>query len=97
MLVAPSFTYFVTPLGAWWSRRHEFQADDFAAKHSDARALAEALVKLYRVTGKDQYLTLAKFLLDERGPGPLPAGETVNPISLLFHDLHDEALLLICS
>jgi len=48
MLVAPAFTYFVTPLGAWWSRRHEFQADDFAAEHSDARALADALVKLYR-------------------------------------------------
>ncbi len=48
MLVAPAFTYFVTPLGAWWSRRHEFQADDFAAQHSDAHALADALVKLYR-------------------------------------------------
>jgi len=48
MVVAPAFTYFVTPLSAWWSRRHEFQADDFAAKHADARALADALVKLYR-------------------------------------------------
>lgn len=48
MLVAPAFTYFITPIGAWWSRRHEFQADDFAAQHSDARALADALVKLYR-------------------------------------------------
>jgi STE24 endopeptidase len=48
MLVAPAFTYFITPVGAWWSRRHEFQADDFAAQHSDARALADALVKLYR-------------------------------------------------
>ncbi|MEP7244847.1 MAG: M48 family metallopeptidase [Gammaproteobacteria bacterium] len=48
MLVAPAFTYFITPFSAWWSRRHEFQADDFAADHSDARALADALVKLYR-------------------------------------------------
>jgi STE24 endopeptidase len=48
MMVAPAFTYFITPLGAWWSRQHEFQADDFAAKHADARALADALVKLYR-------------------------------------------------
>jgi STE24 endopeptidase len=48
MMVAPAFLYFVTPIGAWWSRRHEFQADDFAARHSDARALADALVKLYR-------------------------------------------------
>ncbi|MBX5462108.1 MAG: M48 family metallopeptidase [Steroidobacteraceae bacterium] len=48
MFVAPAFTYFITPLAAWWSRRHEFEADDFAARHSDAAALAEALVKLYR-------------------------------------------------
>ena len=48
MLVAPAFTYFITPVSAWWSRRHEFQADDFAAKHADARSLADALVKLYR-------------------------------------------------
>ena len=48
MFVAPAFTYFITPLSAWWSRQHEFQADAFAATHSDARALADALVKLYR-------------------------------------------------
>ena len=28
------------------------------------------LAKLYRVTGNERYLTLAKFLLDERGPKP---------------------------
>jgi STE24 endopeptidase len=48
MFVVPPFTFFLTPLGAWWSRRHEFQADDFAASHADAAALADALVKLYR-------------------------------------------------
>jgi STE24 endopeptidase len=48
MFVAPAFTYFITPLGAWWSRRHEFQADDFAAQNASASALADALVKLYR-------------------------------------------------
>ena len=48
MLVAPAFTYFITPFSAWWSRQHEFQADEFAAKHADARSLADALVKLYR-------------------------------------------------
>ena len=31
-----------------------------------------ALVRLYRVTGKEAYLDLAKFLLDERGPGRFP-------------------------
>ena len=44
-----------------------------------------ALVKLYRVTGKEPYLALAKFLLDERGPGNLPAGETVNPRGLDYN------------
>jgi STE24 endopeptidase len=48
MFVLPAFTFFLTPLGAWWSRRHEFQADEFAAQHADAKRLAEALVKLYR-------------------------------------------------
>ena len=44
-----------------------------------------ALVKLYRVTGKEDYLTLAKFLLDERGPGPYPAGEQANPRGLSYN------------
>ncbi len=48
MFAIPVFTYFATPIGAWWSRRHEFAADDFAAEHADGAALASALVKLYR-------------------------------------------------
>jgi STE24 endopeptidase len=48
MLCTPAFTFFTTPLEAWWSRRHEFEADDFAAQHANAHALADALVKLYR-------------------------------------------------
>jgi STE24 endopeptidase len=48
MFVLPAFTFFLTPLGAWWSRKHEFEADAFAARFADAQHLAEALVKLYR-------------------------------------------------
>lgn len=48
VLVVPAFTWVVSPLLAAWSRRHEYQADAFAARHSDARALAEALVTLYK-------------------------------------------------
>jgi len=48
LLVVPAFTWIVSPLLAAWSRRHEYQADEFAARHSDARSLAEALVKLYK-------------------------------------------------
>lgn len=48
LLVAPTFTWLLTPAAAAWSRRHEFQADAFAASHSDGRSLSEALVVLYR-------------------------------------------------
>jgi len=48
VFVLPVFTYFTTPIGVWWSRKHEFEADEFAAKFADAGQLAEALVKLYR-------------------------------------------------
>ncbi len=45
---APALLFFVTPLTSLWSRRHEFEADRFAAGHAHARDLASALVKLYR-------------------------------------------------
>jgi STE24 endopeptidase len=48
MFVAPAFAFFATPLGRFRSRRHEFEADDFAAHHASAADLATALVKLYR-------------------------------------------------
>jgi uncharacterized protein len=44
-----------------------------------------ALVKMYRVTGKEEYLRLARFLIDERGPGTIPQGETVNPRGLDYN------------
>lgn len=48
LLVIPVFTYFLHPLAAYFSRRDEFEADDFAAQQTDARALIDALVKLYK-------------------------------------------------
>ena len=48
VLAAPFFTFFITPLSSLWSRRHEFEADRFAMRHSSAAELAAALVKLYR-------------------------------------------------
>ena len=44
-----------------------------------------ALVRLYRLTGKEEYLNLAKFMLDERGPAPPPDGERVNPRGLDYN------------
>ena len=48
MLVVPAFTFFITPLSSLWSRRHEFEADDFATQNASAGELAAALVKLHR-------------------------------------------------
>jgi STE24 endopeptidase len=48
VLVVPVATFFATPAMSWWSRRHERQADDFAAEHASAGKLAAALVKLFR-------------------------------------------------
>jgi STE24 endopeptidase len=48
VLTVPVFTFFATPALSWWSRRHEREADDFAARHADAGKLAAALVKLFR-------------------------------------------------
>lgn len=47
MLVLPVFTFAFSPLTSISSRKHEFEADAFAAKHSDARDLVSALVKMY--------------------------------------------------
>jgi len=48
VLVVPAFTWLLSPLLAAWSRRHEFQADAFAAQHSDGHELARALVSMYK-------------------------------------------------
>jgi len=47
-IVLPQFTILLQPLGALLSRRHEFEADQFAATHASARDLVSALIKLYR-------------------------------------------------
>jgi STE24 endopeptidase len=47
-LVVPVFTFFLEPLASLYSRRHEFEADAYAASHSSAPDLVRALVKLYK-------------------------------------------------
>jgi STE24 endopeptidase len=47
-LVLPVFTFPLTPLMSMWSRKHEFQADAYAASQAPAAELVSALVKLYR-------------------------------------------------
>ncbi|MGZ8357714.1 MAG: M48 family metallopeptidase, partial [Telluria sp.] len=47
MLALPPFTFFVSPLMAHFSRRHEFQADAYACAQASGRDLASALLKLH--------------------------------------------------
>ncbi len=47
MMVAPLFSIYLQPIFSWVSRKHEFEADDFAAENSNADNLVKALVKLY--------------------------------------------------
>ncbi|MES2047422.1 MAG: M48 family metallopeptidase [Pseudomonadota bacterium] len=47
MLTLPVFTFVLSPLTSISSRKHEFEADAFAAKHTNADNLVAALVKLY--------------------------------------------------
>jgi STE24 endopeptidase len=48
MLVVPVFTFFLQPVSSLYSRRHEFEADQYAAQHADSSELVRALVKLYQ-------------------------------------------------
>ena len=47
LLVVPVFSYFVSPLSAHLSRRHEFQADAYACRQTSGSDLGSALLKLY--------------------------------------------------
>jgi STE24 endopeptidase len=47
-MVVPVFTFLLRPLMAMYSRKHEFEADEYAAKFTPATELVHALVKLYK-------------------------------------------------
>ncbi|MFK5984596.1 MAG: M48 family metallopeptidase [Pseudomonadota bacterium] len=53
-LTSSVFTFVFSPISSLLSRKHEFEADDYAASQSSAQKLIDALVKLY----KDNYSTL---------------------------------------
>ena len=48
MMVVPLFSFFLSPLMAQLSRRHEFEADAYAMEKTDGNELANALLKLYK-------------------------------------------------
>lgn len=47
-LVLPVFTFLFHPISSIYSRKHEFEADAYAAQHASADDLIRALVKLYQ-------------------------------------------------
>ena len=47
-MIVPVFTFLLRPLLAMYSRKHEFEADRYAAEFTPARDLVHALVKLYK-------------------------------------------------
>ena len=81
-MVLPWFLFPLAPLGSMLSRRHEYQADAYAARQTDAADMVTALVKLYR----DNAATLT--------PDPLhslfydshpPASQRIAHLGLLGH------------
>ena len=48
LLVVPLFSFFISPLFAQLSRKHEFEADAYAIAQTDGRDLQSALLKLYQ-------------------------------------------------
>ncbi|MFC5550582.1 M48 family metallopeptidase [Massilia aerilata] len=83
MLVLPVFTFPFAPLTSITSRKHEFEADAFAASHSDARELVAALVKMY----EDNASTLT--------PDPLHSAfyDSHPPASIRIRRLHEAGAL----
>jgi STE24 endopeptidase len=48
LLVSPLFIFFIRPLIAYYSRKNEFEADEYACKYSNPQDLKLSLIKLYR-------------------------------------------------
>lgn len=48
VLISPLFLFFIRPLMASYSRKNEFEADEYACKFSSAKDLRDSLIKLYR-------------------------------------------------
>ncbi|MCX7188528.1 MAG: M48 family metallopeptidase [Proteobacteria bacterium] len=47
-MVLPVFSFLLHPIMSYYSRKHEFEADAYAAQQTDASTLGNALVKMYQ-------------------------------------------------
>ena len=48
MYLVPVYTFLLTPISAWFSRRNEYEADEFAVENASGPELISALVKMYK-------------------------------------------------
>jgi STE24 endopeptidase len=78
MLSLPVFIFLLSPLSSITSRKHEFEADAFAARYTSPQDLVSALVKLY----EDNASTLT--------PDPVHSAfyDSHPPASVRIHQLH---------
>jgi STE24 endopeptidase len=44
----PVYTFILTPLSSWFSRKNEYEADQFAVENTDGDELVSALIKMYK-------------------------------------------------
>ncbi len=51
-MALPVFSFLLQPFASYYSRKHEFEADSYAAAQTDANDLSSALVKLYQDNAK---------------------------------------------
>jgi STE24 endopeptidase len=51
-MILPVFSFLLQPITSFYSRKHEFEADSYAAAQTDANDLSTALVKLYQDNAK---------------------------------------------
>ncbi|MDO8989099.1 MAG: M48 family metallopeptidase [Sideroxyarcus sp.] len=51
-MALPVFTFLLHPIASAYSRKHEFEADEYAAQQTDANEMVNALVKLYQDNAK---------------------------------------------
>jgi STE24 endopeptidase len=47
-MVAGTYTFLLTPISSWTSRKHEYEADKFASENAKASKLISSLVKMYK-------------------------------------------------
>lgn len=46
--VTPIYTFLLTPISSWISRKKEYEADTFASTYAEGRDLISALIKMYK-------------------------------------------------